>query len=176
MSDEYQRIEVITGLVHRRRWTTEEKPRIVEETDQTGETASAVARRHGAAPNLVYRWRRLVTEGREMAVRSDEGVTGNGEARRLEDRGRELERRLGRDILDVEILKEALSKSGVKKQSLRARSLICPQRGEPWRGGGHPRPSFKGGEALPLPSFMAIPMKSETLPAAALSGSFAKWA
>jgi transposase-like protein len=91
MSDDYQRIEVIAGSARRRRWTTEEKLRIVEETFQTGGTVSAVARRHGAAPNLVYRWRRLMTEGGEMAVRSDDGVTGNGEVRRLEDRVRELE-------------------------------------------------------------------------------------
>jgi transposase len=124
MSDDYQRIEVITGSARRRRWTTEEKLRIVEETFQTGETVSAVARRHGAAPNLVYRWRRLMTEGGEMAVRSDDGVTGNGEVRRLEDRVRELERQLGRKTLEVEILKEALSKSGVKKPSLLARSPL----------------------------------------------------
>ena len=32
MSDEYQRIEVITGTARRRRWTGEQKLRIIEET------------------------------------------------------------------------------------------------------------------------------------------------
>jgi hypothetical protein len=32
MSDDYQRIEVITGTARRRRWSTEEKLRMVEET------------------------------------------------------------------------------------------------------------------------------------------------
>jgi transposase len=45
MSDDYQRIEVITGAARRRLWTTEEKPRIVEETLRSGESISVVARR-----------------------------------------------------------------------------------------------------------------------------------
>ena len=63
MSDDYQRIEIITGTERRRRWSAEEKLRIVEETLTGGDSVSAVARRHGVAPNLLYRWRRLMTEG-----------------------------------------------------------------------------------------------------------------
>jgi len=37
MSDDYQRIEVITGSARRRRWSAEEKLRIVEETFASGE-------------------------------------------------------------------------------------------------------------------------------------------
>ena len=96
MSDDYQRIEIITGTERRRRWSAEEKLRIVEETLTGGDSVSAVARRHGVAPNLLYRWRRLMTEGGAVAVRADDGVTGNGEVRRLEERVRELERQLGR--------------------------------------------------------------------------------
>ena len=62
MSDDYQRIEVITGAARRRRWTTEEKLRIVDETLRSGESISIAARRHGVAPNLLYRWRRLMAE------------------------------------------------------------------------------------------------------------------
>ena len=58
MSDDYQRIEVITGTARRRRWTTNEKLRIVAASFESGETISAVARRHGVAANLLYRWRR----------------------------------------------------------------------------------------------------------------------
>jgi transposase len=53
MSDDYQRIEVITGAARRRRWTTEEKLRIVDERLRSGESISIVARRHGVAPNLL---------------------------------------------------------------------------------------------------------------------------
>jgi hypothetical protein len=57
MSDNYQRIELITGAVRRRHWTTEQKLQIIEESFQPGETVSSVARRRGVAPNLLYRWR-----------------------------------------------------------------------------------------------------------------------
>jgi transposase len=124
MSDDFQRIEVITGVARRRRWPTDEKIRIVEETLTTGESISAVARRHGVAPNLLYRWRRLMTEGGAVAVRADDGVTGNGELRRLEERVRELERQLGRKTLEAEILREALAKTRAKKPTWRARSPL----------------------------------------------------
>ena len=123
MSDDYQRIEIITGTARRRRWTTAEKLRIVEEALQSGESLSAVARRNGVAPNLLYRWRRLMTEGGAIAVQADDAVTGNGEVRRLEERVRELERQLGRKTLEAEILKEALARTQGKKPSLLARSL-----------------------------------------------------
>ena len=60
-----------------------------------------------------------MTEGRAMAVGSDEPVVGSSEVRRLEDRVRELERMLGRKTMEVEILKEALAKAESKKPSLR---------------------------------------------------------
>jgi transposase len=118
MSDDYRRVEVITGTARRRRWTTQEKLRIVDEALSGGDSLSAVARRNGVAPNLLYRWRRLMTEGGAIAVQADDGVTGNGEVRRLEERIRELERHLGRKTLEVEVLKEALARSRVKKPSL----------------------------------------------------------
>ena len=116
MSDDYQRIEIITGTARRRRWTTEQKLQLVEETLVSGDSISAIARRHGVAPNLLYRWRRLMTEGGAVAVQADDGVTGNNEMRRLEERVRELERQLGRKTLEVEILKEALTKSQAKNR------------------------------------------------------------
>ncbi|MGE3643974.1 MAG: transposase [Beijerinckiaceae bacterium] len=68
MSDEYQRIEIINGTGRRRRWTAAQKLRMVEETWQTGESLSEVARRNGVVPNLLYRWRKLMSEGGAVAV------------------------------------------------------------------------------------------------------------
>jgi transposase len=84
MSDECRRIEIVTGPERRRRWSATEKLRIVEETLTGADSVSAVARRHGVAPNLLYRWRRLMTEGGAIAVQADDSVTGNGEVRRME--------------------------------------------------------------------------------------------
>ncbi len=50
---------------------------------------------------------------------SDEPVVGSSEVRRLEERVRDLERLLGRNTMEVEILKEAVAKSESKKLSLR---------------------------------------------------------
>lgn len=119
MADDYRRIELITGEARRRRWSTEQKLQIIKESFLPGETVSSVARRRGVAPNLLYRWRRLLTEGGAAAVGSDEPVVGSSEVRRLEERVRDLERLLGRKTMEVEILKEALAKSESKKPSLR---------------------------------------------------------
>jgi len=114
MSEEYQRIEVITGVARRRHWSTQAKLRIIEESFEPGETVSSVARRNGVAPNLLYRWRRLLSEGGTAAVDSDEPVVGSSELRRLQERVRELERLLGRKTMENEILREALAKSQAK--------------------------------------------------------------
>ena len=52
-----------------------------------------------------------------MAVGRNEPVAGASEVRKLEDRVRDLERLLGRKTMEVEILKEALAKSGAKKRT-----------------------------------------------------------
>ena len=56
----YQRVEVITGRQRRRRWTAEEKARIVAESLEANANISDVARRHGAARGLLTAWRRDV--------------------------------------------------------------------------------------------------------------------
>jgi len=109
----------------RRRWTTERKLQIIEESYAPGETVSSAARRHGVAPNLLYRWRRLLREGGAVAVDSDESVIGNSEVKKLEDRVRELERILGRKTLENEILREALSKAQSKKPI--SRPILLPK-------------------------------------------------
>ena len=44
----------------RRRWSEDEKHMIVAEALQPGVNVSAVARRHGIKPSLLFRWRKLV--------------------------------------------------------------------------------------------------------------------
>lgn len=90
MSEDYQRIELITRTARRRYWSTEQKLRVIEQSFEPGETVSSVARRHCAATNLLYRWRRLMSGGGATAVGSDEPVVGSSEVRKLEERVREL--------------------------------------------------------------------------------------
>lgn len=63
MTGSFERIEVITGVERRRRWSVEEKRRIVAESVTAGVSVSAVARRHGLGPNQLFRWRKLAREG-----------------------------------------------------------------------------------------------------------------
>lgn len=53
-----QRIEVITGVGRRRRWSPEAKARIVQESRQPGAVVSEVARQHGLSPQQLFGWRR----------------------------------------------------------------------------------------------------------------------
>jgi transposase len=63
MTGRYERIEVITGVERRRRWSVEEKLRIVTESLRAGVPVSVVARRHGVRSNLLFRWRKLARQG-----------------------------------------------------------------------------------------------------------------
>ena len=56
-ADEFRRIEVITGVGRRRRWTDEEKAWIVAESLDPASTVSAVARRYGLHPSQLFVWR-----------------------------------------------------------------------------------------------------------------------
>ncbi len=117
-------VEIITDGGRRRRWSAAEKLRIVEETLDERTSISVVARRNGVAPNLLYRWRRLMLEGGSVAVAEDDDVTSNRVVRQLEERVRELERQLGRKTLEAEILREAVNKSRSKKPTLLVRSQL----------------------------------------------------
>lgn len=52
------RLEVFTGAGRRRTWSDEDKGRIVAEIVASGESVSAVARRHGLSPQQLFGWRR----------------------------------------------------------------------------------------------------------------------
>ena len=117
-------IEIITDGGRRRHWSSAEKLRIIEETLEGRESISVVARRNGVAPNLLYRWRKLMLEGGSVAVTGDDDVTSNKTVRQMENRIRELERQLGRKTLEVEILKEAVDRSQVKKPTLLVKSPL----------------------------------------------------
>src|ERR1700754_4432766 len=55
---EFRRVEVLTGPTRRRRWSAEQKARIVEETLAPGARVSEVARRWQVCSQQVFGWRR----------------------------------------------------------------------------------------------------------------------
>jgi transposase len=54
----YRRIEVLTGPERRRKWSADDKARIIAETLQPGAVVSEVARRWQVSPQQVFDWRR----------------------------------------------------------------------------------------------------------------------
>lgn len=63
-------IEGLRGIRRRKQWTASEKAQILAESFFPGANISAVARRHGVAANVLFRWRReaLDTSSSEPAT------------------------------------------------------------------------------------------------------------
>lgn len=61
---EVRRLEVITGALGRRRWSSEEKGRIVSESLAPGVVVSEIARRNGLNPQQLFAWRHDAKQGR----------------------------------------------------------------------------------------------------------------
>jgi len=69
MSAPRQRIEVITGVERRRRWSMDQKRAIVLESLRPGVSVLAIARKHGIGTGQLYTWRRrLRGDGPSVAV------------------------------------------------------------------------------------------------------------
>jgi transposase len=62
ITEPVRRLEVFTGAGRRRRWSEEDKARIVAEIVASGDSVCAVARRHGLSPQQLFGWRRQVRE------------------------------------------------------------------------------------------------------------------
>ena len=105
-----ERVEVITSVQRRRRWSTEEKVQIVEETYLPGNSVSLVARHHGIAANQLFTWRRLMAQGALTAAGAGEQVVPASELRAAHQQIRELQRLLGKKTLENEILREAVER------------------------------------------------------------------
>jgi transposase len=67
------RVEIRTGVGRRRRWTAQEKGRIVAETLNAGVAVAEIARRHDISSQHLFNWVRAAKEGR-LALPADEGA------------------------------------------------------------------------------------------------------
>lgn len=54
----FRRVEVLSGMPRRRRWSAEEKAAVVAASLAPGAVGRQVALRHGVHPNQLYAWRR----------------------------------------------------------------------------------------------------------------------
>ena len=118
-------VQVIQPLVpgRRRRFTVEEKLKMVEESREPGSNMSLVARRYGIATSQLFQWRRLVEQGQISSVSAEEEVVPVSRVKELEKRVYELERALGRKSLENDVLKEAVC-IGLKKTLVSRQPLV----------------------------------------------------
>ena len=68
--DSFRRVEVITGVGRRRRWSLEEKARIVAESLDPAMTSSALARRYGLHASQLFVWRQQLQRSASSAKTS----------------------------------------------------------------------------------------------------------
>ena len=103
-ADGFRRFEVITGVGRRRRWSDEDKARIVAESLDPATTASAVARRYGLHASQLFTWRQQLQRSAATAALGEQAfvpvlVAEDGPAR-AEPGGR-IEIALGAAVVRV---------------------------------------------------------------------------
>ena len=118
------RVEVVTSVQRRRRWTPEQKLEIVKQTNEPGSSVSMVARQFGITAAQLFQWRKAYLQGSLMAVGANETVVPASELQEAMRRIKQLEGALGRKTLENEILKEAVDFAKAKKWI--ARSPVLP--------------------------------------------------
>src|ERR1044071_7412827 len=62
ITEPVRRLEVCAGAGRRRKWSDEDKARIVAEIIASGDSVCSVARRHGLSPQQLFGWRRQLRE------------------------------------------------------------------------------------------------------------------
>ena len=67
------RVEIRTGVGRRRRWTAQEKGRLVAEALTSGVPVAEIARRHDMSSQHLFNWIRAAKEGR-LVLPADEGA------------------------------------------------------------------------------------------------------
>src|SRR5260370_18079781 len=72
----FRRVEILTGPGRRRRWSAEDKARIVGETLVAGARVSEVARRWQLSPQQVFGWRRAARLTMATATTTMDITTG----------------------------------------------------------------------------------------------------
>jgi transposase len=71
-------VTVLSGPERRRRWTTAEKLRIVEESEAPGVVANDVARRYDIHPHQLHKWRQEWRHGRLGSGLGPQRASGSG--------------------------------------------------------------------------------------------------
>lgn len=124
MPNDPTRVAITTGHERRRRYSAEQKLRLIEKTVAPDMTISAVARLRGISPSLLFGWRRLMAEGGKAAIQVNDDVVAARRVRALEGCIRDLELLVGRKTMEVEVLRGWAAES-INWAVAREKSLSC---------------------------------------------------
>jgi transposase len=98
----------------RRVYTAEFKREQIERVLKGELTLAELSRELDISRNLLQRWKHLIATGGETAVRANEDVVPASELRLAQQKIRELERIIGKQAVDLDILRAA--RDEVKKR------------------------------------------------------------
>lgn len=98
----------------RRVYTPEFKREQIERVLRGEVTLSELSRELDISRGLLQRWKKLIASGAETAVKANEDVVPASELRAAQQKIRELERLIGKQTVDLEILRAA--RDEVKKR------------------------------------------------------------
>ncbi len=109
------RVEVVTSVQQRRRWTPEHNLEIVKQTNEPVSSVLSVARAHGLSAAQLFHWRKVYLQGSLVAVGANETVFPVSDLQDAMRRIKKFEGALDRKTLENEILSEAMDFTKAKK-------------------------------------------------------------
>jgi transposase len=100
-------LEGVAGMVSigRRRWSSEEKIRIVMESLNTNITIAELCRKYSVSPVVFYHWRERFIEGGKMVL---SGSRKNGGSKELEAENERLKKLIGELTIANDAFKKTL--------------------------------------------------------------------
>ena len=99
----------------RRRYSPQEKARLLTEAEAPGNSISLVARKYGLSASLLFRWRQHRDAGSLTGLKAGEPVVPESDVQKLKSQVRELQRLLGQKTEEVEILRAGIRIAREKK-------------------------------------------------------------
>jgi transposase-like protein len=95
-----------------RRWTPEDKTRIVMESLTTNITVAELCRKYNLNPNVFYNWKQKFIEGGRMAL---SGSTKGNINKDLETENERLKRIIGEQTIAIDAFKKTFETGGRRK-------------------------------------------------------------
>lgn len=96
-----------------RRWTPEDKTRIVMESLTTNITVAELCRKYNLNPNVFYNWKQKFIEGGKIALSS--GSSKDNINKDLETENERLKRIIGEQTIAIDAFKKTLETGGGRK-------------------------------------------------------------